>query len=311
MTRVAAHGCVRDDVLGRISLSPAEVDMHRWSRFLLASGCLFAMSAVTASAQTLGTFRWQLQPYCNVLTLTVVQSGANFRLEGIDNLCDGSTRASAIGMAYPKPDGTIGFGITIVTDPGAAPLHLTASVSLATISGTWLDSAGNAGAFVFNPSIAPGSPRPPSKPIFAAGLSAGGSVISSVGTPATANDAANKAYVDSAVVAPSAREGWLNVNSNATLRSASANLTGTTVVRAPGFPVGYYCIVFPPGTGFQTEAAVGSVQQLFGGDGEPSRLTVTRTFGSGCNPTGFSVAVQTYSAAGALADRPFILVIPR
>ena len=31
--------------------------------------------AVAAEAQSLGTFRWQLQPYCNVITVTVVQDG--------------------------------------------------------------------------------------------------------------------------------------------------------------------------------------------------------------------------------------------
>ena len=281
-------------------------------RLLVASACAFLTLVTTdAGAQPLGTFRWQLQPFCNVLTLVVVQTGSNFRVEGTDDLCGGSTRASALGMAFQKSDGTIGFGITIVTNHGAAPLHVSASIALTTISGTWQDSAGNSGAFVFNPSIAPGSPRPAAKPVFGAGLSAGGFAVSGVGAPVASTDAANKAYVDSAVAAPAAREGWLNVNSNATLRSASANLTGTAVVRAPGFAAGFYCIIFPPGAGFQTEAAVGSVQQLFGGNGEASRLTVTRTFGSGCNATNFSVAVQTFDAAGNLADRPFMLLIPR
>lgn len=45
--------------------------------------------AVPATAQPLGTFRWQLQPYCNVLTLNVVQGGV-YTLDGTDDRCGAS-----------------------------------------------------------------------------------------------------------------------------------------------------------------------------------------------------------------------------
>jgi hypothetical protein len=117
-------------------------------------------------AQSLGTFRWQLQPFCNVVTLAVTQNGGVFRLEGTDDQCGaGGDLASAIGTAFQNPDGTIGFGVNIVTTPGGAPFHVDAEITIATLGGTWRDSAGNMGAFVLTPGAATGgTPRPPSSP---------------------------------------------------------------------------------------------------------------------------------------------------
>ena len=64
----------------------------------LAALCL-ALSSTSAYAQSLGTFRWQLQPYCNVLPVTVTQVGAAYRVEGTDDQCGAATRAPVIGTA--------------------------------------------------------------------------------------------------------------------------------------------------------------------------------------------------------------------
>jgi hypothetical protein len=70
-------------------------------------------------------------------------------------------------------------------------------VSLATISGTWRDSAGNTGPFVLTPgATVPGSPRPSPRAVFSAGMLAGGTTVTDVGTPVSPTDAANKGYVD-------------------------------------------------------------------------------------------------------------------
>ena len=55
------------------------------ARFLVA--LLFLAHASVASAQSLGTFRWQLQPYCNVISITITQEGATYRLSGWDDAC--------------------------------------------------------------------------------------------------------------------------------------------------------------------------------------------------------------------------------
>ena len=70
--------------------------------------------------------------------------------------------ASVTGLAFPNPDGTIGFGLTVVTVPGGAPVHVDADITLASLSGAWRDSTGATGSFAFAPGGASGgSPRPP------------------------------------------------------------------------------------------------------------------------------------------------------
>jgi hypothetical protein len=123
------------------------------------------VSTAAAEAQPLGTFRWQQQPYCNVITLNVVQDGTVYHLYGADDQCGSPRRASAVGMAFVNPDGSIGIGLTLVTNDGGAvggpPLHIDATVSLATISGTWRDSTGLTGAWTLAPGGGSGgSPRP-------------------------------------------------------------------------------------------------------------------------------------------------------
>lgn len=112
-----------------------------------------------ATAQVLGTFRWQFQPYCNVVTLTVELRDQAYLLTGFDDQCGGAARAAASGIATPNPNGTISLGLTILTATGV-PAHVNAVVSPVSISGTWQDADGNAGGFAFNPGAVAGGPRP-------------------------------------------------------------------------------------------------------------------------------------------------------
>jgi len=112
-----------------------------------------------ARAQPLGTVVFQLQPHCNRVTLSVVQNGGIFALNGFDDQCGGTTQASVTGTAFPNVDGTIGIGISIVATPSGNPTHVDASIDLATLNGSWRDSAGNTGTFLFN-GPGGGSPRP-------------------------------------------------------------------------------------------------------------------------------------------------------
>jgi hypothetical protein len=160
---------------------------------------LLIVGAGSVSAQPLGTFRWQQLPYCNVLTVRVVQAGSVFQLDGVDDQCGAGTQASVVGLAFQNPNGSIGLGLTIVTSPGGTPLHIDATVALPGASGTWRDSAGNTGAFAITPGAAvPGSPRPVPKATFPGGISSGGTPITDVGSPVAGTDAANKGYVDAA-----------------------------------------------------------------------------------------------------------------
>ena len=126
-----------------------------WSITFLLAG------PFAAAAQPLGTFRWQLQPFCNIVTVVATQAGDVFQLDGIDDQCGGGDLASVIGTAFRNPDGSIGFGLTIVASPGGVPVHVEADVNLPALDGTWRDSAGRSGAFVFTPGAGTGgTPRP-------------------------------------------------------------------------------------------------------------------------------------------------------
>lgn len=123
---------------------------------------LFAALALptSASAQVLGTFRWQLQPYCNLVTLVVTQVGGVYRVEGTDNQCGAATSASVTGTAIPNPDGSIGLGLNVVATGGTAS-PVDATIAVANLSGTWRGYGATSGAFVFTPGPPmAGSPRP-------------------------------------------------------------------------------------------------------------------------------------------------------
>jgi hypothetical protein len=112
----------------------------------------------SAQAQPLGTFMWQLQPFCNRVIVNVRQDGAVYTLDGFDDQCGSGDQAPLTGLATPNPNGTIAFGLTIVTS-GGRPLHLAATIMLPGLGGIWSDSAGNSGPFVFGAN-AGGNARP-------------------------------------------------------------------------------------------------------------------------------------------------------
>jgi hypothetical protein len=127
----------------------------------LALAAWVLAGAHAADAQSLGTFRWQLQPYCNVVTVTVSQSRGVYTLDGYDDQCGAPTRALLTGTAALNPNGTIDMGLTIVSSPSGLPVHLAASLDVATLGGSWVDSEGQSGAIVVATGVAPaGQPRP-------------------------------------------------------------------------------------------------------------------------------------------------------
>jgi hypothetical protein len=88
------------------------------------------LSVARAEAQVVGTFSWQTAPYCNVVTMTVVQQGGLYQLAGSDNLCGAGT-AVVTGSAIPTATGAaLGFGAALsnapvgVCCPGDAVRHV-------------------------------------------------------------------------------------------------------------------------------------------------------------------------------------------
>lgn len=123
---------------------------------VLAAIATLLMSSSVAHAQTIGTFTWQTQPFCNRITVTVVQVGSSYQLTGTDNRC-GGTAAPVTGTAVQTGLGVaLGFSVAM---PSGRATAITANITLATLSGNWSDGAGNTGTFAFNGATA-GPARP-------------------------------------------------------------------------------------------------------------------------------------------------------
>lgn len=119
-----------------------------------------SLAATSASAQSLGTFRWQLQPYGSVLNLTVVQQGSIYLLDGFEAQCGGNASLPASGIAVPQANGTVILGITTINENGRG-LHTRATINTSNYNGSWSDNAGNSNqVFAFSPGqTCPGGPR--------------------------------------------------------------------------------------------------------------------------------------------------------
>ncbi len=141
----------------------------RSSLLTVATACATCVGLVDATAQVLGTFPWQLQPYCNVITLTLTSGPSGFALNGVDDQCGAINKASAVGSASFNANGQVTLTFTVVTAPSATPVHVAAVVAPTTGQGTWSDSAGNSGVFAFFGN-SPGLPR---RPVPAGGLGPG------------------------------------------------------------------------------------------------------------------------------------------
>ena len=72
---------------------------HTLVRRVLAGCSLILLTVTGASAQVFGTFSWQMQPYCNIVSLTLTQTPGGFTVDGSDNQCGAAKLAGAAGMA--------------------------------------------------------------------------------------------------------------------------------------------------------------------------------------------------------------------
>jgi hypothetical protein len=270
---------------------------------LLLSGLttlLLTGAALPADAQPLGTFRWQLQPFCNVLSVQVVQAGSVYTLDGYDDQCGAAQRAPLVGLATPNPDGTIGFGLHVVTVPGGAPVSIEARISVATLSGTWSDSAGNDGAFAFGAATG-GGPRPTPTPGGSGDITGvtAGLGLTGGGPSGEVSLAIDPAVVQRRVSATCrAGEAVRTVNADGTVvceRINAGDITGITA--GPGL------------TGGGTAGTV-TVSTVFGGDGALDAAAradhehvVTGTLNVGIGPSALSAAASASAGNTAVGQQ--------
>lgn len=141
--------------------------MKRLVSFVLS--LVSILIASSAGAQVLGTFSWQMHPYCNVVTLTLTTTPSGYTIDGADNQCGAANQASAVGLASFNASGNVTLNFSIVLAPSARAVHVSAVVSPANGAGTWTDSVGNSGTFQFFGNV----PGLPARPFPASGLPAG------------------------------------------------------------------------------------------------------------------------------------------
>lgn len=122
------------------------------------------LAASTASAQTIGTFRWRTAPYCNVMNVTVTQVGSVYRLEGFEEQCGGNPRQPIWGIGVLQPNGSITLGFSVVPVVGAAnPVTIRASLGN-DFNGAWTDNGSSSGTFEFSPNCTTGCGGPRTTP---------------------------------------------------------------------------------------------------------------------------------------------------
>src|SRR6478735_487684 len=90
-------------------------------RLALVAAAVAAATAVPARAQGVGPLKWQLQPYCNVVTFTATPEAAGFRLAGVDDGC-GTTASPAEGRATINADGSVTLAFVVIAADGT-PIH--------------------------------------------------------------------------------------------------------------------------------------------------------------------------------------------
>ena len=300
-----------------------------WIALTITSILAAVVTGPPARAQSLGTFHWQFQPFCNVVTLTIEQKGASFVLTGHDDQCGGAApRAVASGVAVQNPDGTIALGLTIVTPSGAAA-HVNATLNLSTVSGTWRDADGNTGPFVFNPGAVSGSPRPApttsalitTTQIAPAAITPeklAASIFSGTGSATTVARSDHlhddryytKTQTDEAFVLRSAlgprglaAQAWVASAGTLNFQRASNGLA----VSASRLGTGLYTVTFP---GFGVPAVFDQTVQITaqafgGGTGFRSCSYNSLSIGSG----NFTVAVVCFNNTLAVADASFFITV--
>jgi hypothetical protein len=118
--------------------------MRRFLFALTLGLCSVLISAQPIEAQSIGTFRWQILPFCNVLTANISAEGFDsFSVTGWDDRCGAPSRDALYGAFFFNPGfdpagNNVGGGLTVVS-AGGAVRHIDVTINEFTLLGTWND----------------------------------------------------------------------------------------------------------------------------------------------------------------------------
>lgn len=119
----------------------------RWPIAVAVLGLGGLVLPAPASAQTIGTFQFALQPYCNQVSMTITQEGSTYRLAGWDDACGANERHPLRGVITGNADGTLHFAFTVTRPNGVSVETSVRNFNIGSLNGNWTDSAGNSGTF--------------------------------------------------------------------------------------------------------------------------------------------------------------------
>jgi hypothetical protein len=74
---------------------------------LLGAGLSAPVAAQPVQPVVIGTFHWQLQPFCSTVSVTVIQEGAQFRVQGTEACAPNDFSRSVYGTALLDGQGWV------------------------------------------------------------------------------------------------------------------------------------------------------------------------------------------------------------
>lgn len=270
-------------------------------RRVVAGCCLTLVMTAGASAQVLGTFSWQTQPYCNLVSLRIEQFGGVLQLSGSDDQC-GAGLAPVSGTALIGA-GAVAFGFEVNLPSGRAA-HISSTINLTTLGGSWADADGHTGAFTFAAASSGGSPRPAPFAASAITVAQLSSTVYAGSGVASTLSRSDHLHDDRYYTKSQSDTRFLSTASvlSAVISSAGALSRGTGVVSASRVGLGEYTVQFNRDVSACTY--VGSAGQLVNSVIRNRNVGTAPEFG---NANGVFITVD--SDTGAAADSPFHLVV--
>jgi len=128
------------------------------SRSLMTTALAASAVLLSAALGEAQTYRFQLQPYCDKLTLTLVPSSSSSiaGIVGYNDNCGDYPRSPIHGTVLVNPDGSFSFGFTTIWSYsvyGNSDVGVQTNVEWPAGSGVghWYNDDGNSGTFGYDP----------------------------------------------------------------------------------------------------------------------------------------------------------------